>query len=84
MLGADGRATVALPTSPEGDAARTRYTLEGDVEDASGQHIANRAALVVHPASLYVALSRPADVRGYEDRTRPSASSPSILPESSS
>ena len=29
------------------------------MEDVSGQHIANRAALVVHPASLYVAVSRP-------------------------
>ena len=29
------------------------------MEDVSGQHIANRAALVVHPASLYVAMSRP-------------------------
>ncbi len=28
------------------------------MEDVSGQHIANRAELVVHPASLYVAMSR--------------------------
>jgi uncharacterized protein YfaS (alpha-2-macroglobulin family) len=57
-LGPDGRIAVELPTVAEGAAAYT-YTFEGDVEDASGQHIANRASLVVHPASLYVAVSRP-------------------------
>ena len=30
------------------------YTLEGDVEDVSRQHIANRASLVVHPAPWYI------------------------------
>jgi alpha-2-macroglobulin len=57
MLGADGRTTVALPTPADRDVANS-YTFETDVEDVSGQHIANRAALVVHPASLYVAMSR--------------------------
>jgi uncharacterized protein YfaS (alpha-2-macroglobulin family) len=36
-----------------------RYTLEGDVEDVSRQHIANRASLVVHPAPWYIGLRRP-------------------------
>ena len=31
-----------------------RYQLEGDVEDVSRQHIANRASVLVHPASFYV------------------------------
>ena len=35
------------------------YTLEGDVEDVSRQHIANRGAVVVHPAPWYVGLKRP-------------------------
>src|SRR6185436_9337889 len=35
------------------------YTLEGDVEDVSRQHIANRATLLVHPASFYIGLLRP-------------------------
>ena len=35
------------------------YTLEGDVEDVSRQHIANRAGVVVHPAPWYVGLKRP-------------------------
>ncbi len=35
------------------------YTLEGDVEDVSRQHIANRASLVVHPAPWYVGVRRP-------------------------
>jgi uncharacterized protein YfaS (alpha-2-macroglobulin family) len=35
------------------------YSLEGDVEDVSRQHIANRASLTVHPAPTYVGLLRP-------------------------
>ncbi len=35
------------------------YSLEGDVEDVSRQHIANRASLTVHPAPWYVGLRRP-------------------------
>jgi uncharacterized protein YfaS (alpha-2-macroglobulin family) len=35
------------------------YTLEGDVEDVSRQHIANRASITVHPAPWYVGLRRP-------------------------
>jgi alpha-2-macroglobulin len=35
------------------------YTLEGDVEDVSRQHIANRASLLVHPASWYIGVKRP-------------------------
>ena len=37
-----------------------RYTFEGDVEDVSRQHIANRASVVVHPAPWYIGLRRPA------------------------
>jgi hypothetical protein len=49
LLGADGRLSTDLTTRSEGDSAFS-YTLEGDVTDVSGQHIANRASLVVHPA----------------------------------
>jgi uncharacterized protein YfaS (alpha-2-macroglobulin family) len=35
------------------------YSLEGDVEDVSRQHIANRATITVHPAPWYVGLRRP-------------------------
>jgi uncharacterized protein YfaS (alpha-2-macroglobulin family) len=58
MLGASGRTSVALPTSPE-EAVAYSYLFQGDVEDVSGQHIAAHAALIVHPASVYVAMSRP-------------------------
>lgn len=34
------------------------YSLEGDVEDVSRQHIANRAAAAVHPANWYVGIRR--------------------------
>jgi uncharacterized protein YfaS (alpha-2-macroglobulin family) len=36
-----------------------RYTLEGDVEDLSRQHIAGRASFVVHPAPWYIGLLAP-------------------------
>jgi hypothetical protein len=35
------------------------YTLEGDVEDVSRQHIANRASVTVHPAPWYIGIRRP-------------------------
>ena len=34
------------------------YTLEGDVEDVSRQHIANRKSFVVHPAPWYIGVKR--------------------------
>ncbi len=43
------RANAGIPYS---------YTLEGDVEDVSRQHIANRASLVVHPAPYYVGVKK--------------------------
>ncbi len=36
-----------------------RYTLEGDVEDVSRQHIAGRASFIVHPAPWYIGVKRP-------------------------
>ena len=36
------------------------YTLEGDVEDVSRQHIANRGSVTVHPAPWYIGVRRPA------------------------
>jgi uncharacterized protein YfaS (alpha-2-macroglobulin family) len=35
------------------------YQLEGDVEDVSRQHIANRASITVHPAPWYIGVRRP-------------------------
>ncbi len=52
--------TLALTLTPAADAGVPyTYTLEGDVEDVSRQHIANRASIVVHPASWYIGLRRP-------------------------
>ena len=52
-----GEIAVTLPTPA--DAGRAyRYTLDGDVEDVSRQHIANRASIVVHPAPWYIGLKR--------------------------
>jgi alpha-2-macroglobulin len=51
---------LALALTPAADAGRPyTYTLEGDVEDVSRQHIANRASVVVHPAPWYIGLLRP-------------------------
>ena len=50
---------LPLSLTPQADAGVPyMYTLEGDVEDVSRQHIANRASLLVHPASWYIGLRR--------------------------
>ena len=51
--------SVLVCRRPQSATSRTAYMFEGDVEDVAGQHIANRAGLVVHPAALYVGLTRP-------------------------
>jgi alpha-2-macroglobulin len=58
-LDATGTVTVSAPSTTNVDLAY-RYTLEGDVEDISRQHIANRASVVVHPAPWYIGIRRPA------------------------
>ena len=52
-------ATGQLPLTLETEAKAGvpyAYTLEGDVEDVSRQHIANRASVVVHPAPWYIGI----------------------------
>jgi hypothetical protein len=51
-LTADGQ--LALDLDTESGGLPLRYQLEGDVEDVSRQHIANRSSLLVHPAPFYV------------------------------
>jgi alpha-2-macroglobulin len=58
VLGADGTFTTELPTTAERDFAH-EYQLDAEVADVSGQRIADRSSTVIHPASLYVAVSRP-------------------------
>jgi alpha-2-macroglobulin len=51
---------LALSLTPQVDAGLPyTYSLEGDVEDVSRQHIANRASVTVHPAPWYIGLRRP-------------------------
>jgi uncharacterized protein YfaS (alpha-2-macroglobulin family) len=57
-LDAAGTLAVSADATRDVDVAY-RYTLEGDVEDVSRQHLANRASVVVHPAPWYVGLRRP-------------------------
>ena len=52
-----GELTLALQT-PANAGVPYSYTLEGDVEDVSRQHIANRASLLVHPAPWYVGVRK--------------------------
>jgi uncharacterized protein YfaS (alpha-2-macroglobulin family) len=58
VLGAKGALTLDLPTERDVDVA-FRYTFEGDVEDVSRQHLANRSSVVVAPAPWYIGLRRP-------------------------
>jgi uncharacterized protein YfaS (alpha-2-macroglobulin family) len=53
---ASGRFSTSV-TLDKGVDVAYRYTFEGEVEDVSRQRIANRASVVVHPASMYVGLS---------------------------
>ena len=55
VLTATGQLPLTLETNP-GLGAPYSYTLEGDVEDVSRQHIANRASLIVHPAPWYIGI----------------------------
>jgi uncharacterized protein YfaS (alpha-2-macroglobulin family) len=55
-LGPDGKAGIGNDTSGEGiEGAVYRYRLEASVQDAARQEIAARAAILVHPASFYIA-----------------------------
>jgi alpha-2-macroglobulin len=57
-LGKDGQLALDLETRRDAGIPYV-YRLEGDVEDASRQHIANRASITVHPAPWYVGIRRP-------------------------
>ena len=57
-LAADGRLLLDLKTERQAGIPRI-YRLEGDVEDVSRQHIANRASIIVHPAPWYIGVRRP-------------------------
>lgn len=57
-LGTAGALALSLDTARDAGIPYV-YSLEGDVEDVSRQHIANRASTVVHPAPWYVGLRRP-------------------------
>ena len=53
-----GEVSLELPTKLDAGLPYT-YSLEADVEDVSRQHIANRAAMTVHPADWYIGVRRP-------------------------
>jgi uncharacterized protein YfaS (alpha-2-macroglobulin family) len=57
QLAANGQLSLTLATDPKAGIPYS-YTLEGDVEDVSRQHIANRASLLVHPAPWYIGIKR--------------------------
>jgi alpha-2-macroglobulin len=57
-LAADGSLEVMQATTAETDYA-VSFQLEASVEGVGGQHIANRASAVLHPASMYVGIARP-------------------------
>jgi uncharacterized protein YfaS (alpha-2-macroglobulin family) len=57
-LTAAGQLTLQLETKRDAGIPYV-YQLEGDVEDVSRQHIANRAGITVHPAPWYIGVRRP-------------------------
>lgn len=56
-LGSSGDLPVSLQASADAGVPYV-YSLEGDVEDVTRQHIANRASLTVHPAPWYIGVRR--------------------------
>ena len=56
-LTATGQLALTLDTDAKAGLPFT-YTLEGDVEDVSRQHIANRTSLLVHPAPWYIGIKQ--------------------------
>ena len=54
-LTAAGELQLSLLTDAKAGVPYT-YTLEGDVEDVSRQHIANRTSVLVHPAPWYIGI----------------------------
>ncbi|HEX5071114.1 MAG TPA: MG2 domain-containing protein [Vicinamibacterales bacterium] len=57
VLDAAGHFAASIPTDRALDLPY-RYTFETDIEDISRQHIANRASVVLHPASVYLGVGR--------------------------
>ncbi|HEX6465076.1 MAG TPA: MG2 domain-containing protein, partial [Vicinamibacterales bacterium] len=57
VLTPDGQLALTLDTDAKAGVPYA-YALEGDVEDVSRQHIANRAVLTVHPAPWYIGVKR--------------------------
>jgi uncharacterized protein YfaS (alpha-2-macroglobulin family) len=55
QLTPDGKLSLDLDTTAAAGIPYS-YVLEGDVEDVSRQHIANRASLIVHPAPWYIGI----------------------------
>ncbi|MGE0449041.1 MAG: alpha-2-macroglobulin family protein [Vicinamibacterales bacterium] len=53
VLDSRGELTTSVAT-PASLGRPYRYTIEGDVEDLSRQHIAGRASVVIHPAPWYI------------------------------
>lgn len=60
-LDAQGALALTLPTEAKTDRAY-EYTFEGDVEDVSRQHIANRSSVILHPAPWYIGVKRPSSM----------------------
>ena len=55
-LGPDGKASISHNTDSDGiEGEAYRYRIEASVQDAARQEIASRAAVLVHPASFYIA-----------------------------
>jgi alpha-2-macroglobulin len=57
QLAANGQLALTLKTEAAAGVPFS-YTLEGDVEDVSRQHIANRKSFTVHPAPWYIGVRR--------------------------
>lgn len=72
QLDASGKASTAQFSGEEKISGRPyTYRVETTVTDSGGQAISANGSVVVHPASFYLGLSRPKDVRGFPKKEEP-------------
>lgn len=65
VLNAEGKAMVSCKTEKVVDGRPYEYRVSASFTDLSNQRISSSNAVIVHPASFYVGISRPSNVSGF-------------------
>ncbi|MCQ2613026.1 MAG: MG2 domain-containing protein [Treponemataceae bacterium] len=65
LLDSSGHVSLSFATGKNFKAMPYRYSLEVSATDVSNQRIATSGSVLVHPASYYIGIKRPAALRGF-------------------